>query len=318
VRGCHPEGPSGSGPEGSTVPDRTRGFLARGAHGGLGMKKGRSTAVATLVRALVATGCGMTGGRVDAPVDFRLLLEYARRAAAAYDPEDAIRARFGKDHHVVVSSIPHLDVQAFVEIDDAHRVQWIAVRGTANLENVEEDADYDKRFARLLGVPVHHGFVRDAHAVWEFAHPLLREGYETRVTGHSLGGAVACVLEMRLADDGARLGRCVTFGQPKVTNEAGVERYRDLPLLRVVNHDDPVPLLPWETPGAIAGGLYRHFGRELWLTDRGTWEVFAEHEAERYRLSSFVERLGLDNVEEHKMRRYLARLERLAHDHPRS
>jgi len=107
----------------------------------------------------------------------------------------------------------------------------------------------------------------------------------------------------------------VTFGQPKVTNEKGVELYRDLPLLRVVNHDDPVPLLPWETIGSLEGGLYRHLGRELWLTDRGTWELFHEHQAERYRLSSFLERLGQDNPEEHRMKRYLAKLEKLAGMH---
>jgi len=268
--------------------------------------------VSLLAASLAAVGCGMPGGRVDAPVDFALILEHARRAAAAYESGDAIRARFGKEHRVSVSNIPHLDVRAFVEIDDQGRIQWIVVRGTANLANIDEDADYDKRFAAPLGAPVHHGFVRDARAVWTFARPLLVDGYETRVTGHSLGGAVAAVLAMRLQAEGVRLGRCVTFGQPKVTNEKGVERYRDLPLLRVVNHDDPVPLLPWETLGSLEGGLYRHFGHELWLTDKGTWELFDEHQAERYRITSFLERLGHDNPEEHRMERYLTRLEKLA------
>jgi triacylglycerol lipase len=104
----------------------------------------------------------------------------------------------------------------------------------------------------------------------------------------------------------------VTFGQPKVTTEAGVARFRDLPLLRVVNHDDPVPLLPWETPGAALGGLFRHLGAELRLTDRGTWELFAEHRAERYLLTSFAAHLGRENPKEHEMARYLAKLEALA------
>lgn len=264
-------------------------------------------------------GCGMpSGGEVDAPVDFAFVLEHARRADAAYLPDETIRARFGPEHPVAVSDLAPLDVRAFVEHDEARRIQWIAVRGTANLANVEEDADYDKRFAERLGAPVHHGFMRDAHAVWSFARPLLRDGYETRVTGHSLGGAVAAVVLMRLRVDGVRLGRSVTFGQPKVTTEEGVARYRELPLLRVVNHDDPVPLLPWETPGAVRGGLFRHFGRELWLDDKGTWELFAEHQAERYRLTSFLERLGQDDVLEHKMDRYLARLEKIAADAPAS
>jgi hypothetical protein len=117
---------------------------------------------------------------------------------------------------------------------------------------------------------------------------------------------------MRLRAEGFPVSRIVTFGQPKVTNEAGVDRYRDLPLLRIVNHDDPVPLLPWETLGAARDGFFRHLGSELWLTDRGTWEFFTEPQAERYVLTSFAARVGRENPLEHEMARYLAKLEALA------
>jgi hypothetical protein len=117
---------------------------------------------------------------------------------------------------------------------------------------------------------------------------------------------------MRLHAEGFPVGRIVTFGQPKVTNEAGVDRFRDLPLLRIVNHDDPVPLLPWETRGAASEGFFRHLGSELWLTDRGTWEFFDEPQAEKYVLTSFAARVGRENPLEHEMARYLAKLEALA------
>jgi predicted lipase len=208
-------------------------------------------------------------------------------------------------------------VRAIVEVDEARHRQWVVVRGTANLANVVEDADYAKAEAPDLGIPVHQGFVLDARAVWSFARPLLKPGIETRLTGHSLGGALAVLLAMRLRVDGQPIGRVVTFGQPKVTTETGVFRFRDLPLLRIVNHDDPVPLLPWETPGAALAGLFRHLGEELWLTDRGTWQLFAEHRAERYLLTSFVAHLGRENPKEHEMARYLARLEALVPSAPR-
>ena len=210
-----------------------------------------------------------------------------------------------------MANLPGVDVRVFVEVDEAKRVQWVAVRGTANLENAVEDADYTKVPLRELGIPVHVGFADDARAVWSFAHSQLRPGLETRVTGHSLGGALAVLLAMRLRLDGQPLGHVITFGQPKVTTEEGVARFRDLPLLRVVNHDDPVPLLPWETPGAVVGGLYRHLGRELRLTDQGTFELFAEHRAERYLLTSFVGHLGRENPKEHEIARYLGRIETL-------
>jgi predicted lipase len=244
------------------------------------------------------------------------VLDYARRASAAYQSDEAIRAVVGAGPTLTVANLPGVDVRAFVEVDEAKRVQWVAVRGTANLENAVEDADYTKVPVRELGIPVHVGFADDARAVWSFAHPQLRPGLETRVTGHSLGGALAVLLAMRLRVDGQPLGHVITFGQPKFTTEEGVARFRDLPLLRVVNHDDPVPLLPWETPGAVVGGLYRHLGRELRLTDQGTFELFAEHRAERYLLTSFVGHLGRENPKEHEIARYLGRIETLVGPRP--
>jgi hypothetical protein len=61
----------------------------------------------------------------------------------------------------------------------------------------------------------------------------------------------------------------------------------------------------------VVGGFYRHLGRELRLTDRGTFDLFAEHSAERYLLTSFVGRLGRENPREHEIARYLGRIETL-------
>jgi hypothetical protein len=107
----------------------------------------------------------------------------------------------------------------------------------------------------------------------------------------------------------------ITFGQPKVTTEAGVARFRELPLLRVVNHDDPVPNLPWETPGAARGGFYRHFGQELRFSDRGTFELLAEHRAEAFLVTSFFARLGRENPLEHEIARYLGKIEGILESH---
>jgi hypothetical protein len=237
------------------------------------------------------------------------VLDYAKRASAAYGDDEAIRAAAAPGSVLTIANLPGVDVRAFVEVDEARGVQWFAVRGTANLKNVAEDLDYTKVHPPDLGVPIHAGFVEDARAVWSFARPRLRPGMETRLTGHSLGGALAVLLAMRLSLDGQPLDRVITFGQPKVTTEAGVSRFRDLPLLRVVNHDDPVPDLPWETPGASRGGLYRHFGQELRFNDRGSFELLSEHKAEAFLVSSFLARLGRENPLEHEIARYLGKIE---------
>ena len=246
------------------------------------------------------------------PLDFTEVLDFARRTAAVYQDEPAIRTVVGPDAALTVSNLARVDVRAFVEVDEGQRRQWVVVRGTANLKNAEEDAEYSKVDAPELGILVHRGFLDDAQAVWSFARPLLEPGFETRVTGHSLGGALALLVAMRLRTEGFPVSRIVTFGQPKVTNQAGVDRFRDLPLLRFVNHDDPVPLLPWETTGAAKDGFFRHLGAEVWLTDRGTWQFFAEPQAERYVLTSFAAHIGRENPLEHEMARYLAKIEALA------
>jgi hypothetical protein len=242
-------------------------------------------------------------------VGFPSALEYAQRASAVYASDAVIRQRFGQGTRLEIRDVPRLDLRTFVEIDPIRRVQWVAVRGTANLANVKLDAEWHKDSEARLGVSIHRGFFDAAVAVHDFARPLLDPAFETRVTGHSLGGAGAVVLLMFLQQDGLRLGRAMTFGQPKVTNQAGVERYRDLPLLRFVNHDDPVPLLPPRGPDE-GPGAYRHFGPEVWLQDSGGFRFFPEHWAEAPDVTSFWGHLGREDVAEHFIARYLANLER--------
>jgi len=137
-----------------------------------------------------------------------------------------------------------IGIKAYVEMDDAKRVQWIVVRGTSSLINIRLDVDYNKVVESRLQIPLHKGFADAALQVYQFAKPLLKTDYETRVTGHSFGGGAAVIVLMLLKEDGFKLGQTMTFGQPKVTNSDGARKYRTLPLLRFVNDNDPVPLLP--------------------------------------------------------------------------
>ena len=75
-----------------------------------------------------------------------------------------------------------------------------------------------------------------------------------------MGGAEAVILAMFLREDGYRVTRIYTGGQPRFTDAAGAARYGGLPLLRVVNDGDLVPYLP-------PRGLYTGFGMVLVLLD---------------------------------------------------
>jgi triacylglycerol lipase len=283
------------------------------------MRPRRAALPAIVVGLTLGCTSWQSRGLVDdtAAFGFPRALEYAERASAAYETDDAIRQRFGQGTEVSIRDIPGLDIKAFVEVDRAKRLQWVAVRGTASLANVRVDCEYHRDSETRLGCPVHRGFYDSAVGVYGFARPLLDPAFETRVTGHSLGGAVAAVLLMMFENDGLKLGRAMTFGQPKVTNGQGVERYGRLPLLRFVNHDDPIPLVPPASflPGH-GKGAYRHFGAEVWLEDNGQFEFFPEHPAQARDVTSFWNHLGEENPAEHLIANYIHKMEALLNEFP--
>ena len=247
------------------------------------------------------------------PPDFAQALQYAQRASLAYEQDATIKTRSASGVRISISSPLASGIKAYVEQDDAKRVQWIVVRGTSNLNNIRSDADYSKVVIPRLGIPLHKGFAEAALQVYQFAKPLLKTDYETRVTGHSLGGAAGAIVLMLLKEDGFKLGQTITFGQPKVTNHDGVRKYRTLPLLRYVNDGDPVPLLPpLELFTALDEGPYLHFGPEVVLENGPNYRVYTEHQAELQSVLSFwnnLNNLSIQDVPDHLIATYLTRIQ---------
>jgi len=247
------------------------------------------------------------------PIDFAQALQYAQRAALAYEPDDVIQQQSGQGVRVTVSSPLSSGIRAYVEQDDTRRMQWIVVRGTSNLINMRLDVDYNKVLDSRLQIPLHKGFADSALQVYQFAKPLLKSDYETRITGHSMGGAAAVIVLMLLKEDGLRLGQSITFGQPKVTNRDGARKYRSLPLLRFVNDKDPVPLLPpLEVSVVLDEGPYQHFGPEVVLEDGANYHYYSDHQAQRLSVLSFwtnLKNLSIQDVPEHAMSTYVTRIQ---------
>lgn len=246
------------------------------------------------------------------PLDFAQALQYAQRASLAYEQDATIQQQSGTGVQVSISTPLSSGIKAYVEQDDAKRLQWIVVRGTSNLINLQLDADYNKVVDSRLQIPLHKGIAGSALQVYEFAKPLLKPDYETRVTGHSLGGAAAAIVLMLLKEDGFKLGQAITFGQPKMTNREGARKYRALPLLRFVNVKDPVPLLPpFELFAVLDEGPFQHFGPEVVLEDGANYHYFSDHQAQRLSVLSFwnnLKNLSLQDVPEHFISTYLIRI----------
>ncbi len=150
------------------------------------------------------------------------------------------------------------------------RRQEIWIRGTANRENAIADAKIAKRRNERLGINLHAGFEQMALAVYGDILPRLRPGYGLVIFGHSLGAAEATILGMLLQADGWDVQRLYASGCPRLTDAQGAAVASRLPLVRIVNAGDPVPLLP---PRALVWPLdpYVHAGDAVVLLDGPYW-----------------------------------------------
>lgn len=240
-------------------------------------------------------------------LNFSDILACALAASAAYDDDEHIRARYGSS--TAIASLPN-GVKVFAARNPAWGFQWLSVRGTDDWLNVREDVDYIKAADTRLGVYLHSGFHADASAVYEQMRGQLDKAVEVRVTGHSLGGAVAAILQAWLRADGYRVDTTVTFGQPKITNQDGVIKLRGEPLLRVVNDEDVVPMVPPLTLLSALHGPYRHFGQELQLGPAAPkYKLYNEHDAETPDATGFWCNLCHERPSDHHIALYVAKLQ---------
>ncbi|QRV23923.1 lipase family protein [Marinomonas foliarum] len=192
------------------------------------------------------------------------------------------------------------------------KVQTIAIRGTANLENAMLDLDLQLQPDTLLDIKLHQGFGSGAKAVYEDIKPFLTQDQPIQLTGHSLGGAIAVILGMYLQNDGYPVEQIITFGQPKVTNVTGANKFHTLPLTRVVTPDDIVPLVPPISPMQIKDlDIFWHMGEEIILIDKGE---FAQTNGVKamLRASKFATAIPSEkNLRAHKMTTYISLIEQL-------
>jgi len=213
-----------------------------------------------------------------AKIDMSEILDYALRSQLAYNLNqlgweiaEKIGWRMPTSYRTIVRETFKSQVNVVIEIDDAKKIQWIAVRGSSNLRNWILNFRYLQRsfFKNSLmhqgAIDLHIGFHTAANDVYGSILPHLRQDYQTRLTGHSLGGAIAVILMMFLLEDGYRVEKCITFGQPKVTDKKGAQMCQNLPLLRVINDEDIVPLVPPGTLLTQLQGGYHHFGERVIL-----------------------------------------------------
>lgn len=235
-------------------------------------------------------------------IDFDLLYRAAQLANMAYDGRSKILGEL-KGKSVWVATPGTTNVQYGIGYNDRRKIQVIAVRGTANDTNWTLDKDTHGFRDRKAGILMHRGFRKAAQSIYMDVKPRLKRGYTTYLTGHSLGGAVAAILGIYLQDDGFKLGRIITFGQPKFTNVAGAKAYQRLPLLRVVYQNDTVALLPDQD--GQGDQVFAHIGPVVNILN-GPYYVYGSAQQDlQFSQGSFRKMLTQISLPDHKMKWYL-------------
>lgn len=139
----------------------------------------------------------------------------------------------------------------------------LVFRGTYNLDNLIEDADYKLVSDQNNPGKVHQGFLGDFNKLWPSIVPHLDGTKKVWAAGHSLGGALAAIATVRAARrDGPNIDGLFTYGQPRIGTAAyvadiGIDCYR------WVDYNDLVPRLPPMTMH------FAHFGKEMYIDSSG-------------------------------------------------
>lgn len=239
---------------------------------------------------------------VPAKVDFEEIHYYGLRSQSAYDNPAKIRQDYPELTRV--ATVSSVDVQYFIETDHAAQTQTVSVRGTADKPNIWEDVEIKLVNDAILGLKLHGGFQKDAEAVWADIQPHLIKDYGIRLTGHSLGAAVAVILGGYADAAGYRVERIVNFGQPKVTSEAFSPELSDV-MTRVIDERDIIPMLP--PPSFVP--KYRHAGEEVILRSGTDYVYLDSHDSDRLSVAKIWREISTFSLKEHHIASYLANIE---------
>lgn len=245
-------------------------------------------------------------------VGFSEIKEYANYSSLVYRTEKAIKdsGLLNARNLTRYQNIPEIEVSFFLLTDDQAKTHVVAVRGTSNIENAFIDIDLKLAMNKHAGIKLHNGFSQAAQGVYNNVLPYLKPGYTVNTTGHSLGGAVALILAMYLDVDGIKLGKVITFGQPKVTNISGANSFKNLQVIRVVTEKDVIPLVPPLDAMDLSDiDIYWHQGKEVLLLPGNNYSVL-QGLSSMMRATKFTQRaIDEANISNHQMMTYLSFIE---------
>lgn len=240
-------------------------------------------------------------------INFTQLYKYASLSREVYQPLPVINQYASlKDYAITHSnSLDGFMVSYFIATNDKTKTQIVSIRGTSNVENALVNLALQFTLDAHTNIRLHNGFSQTALAIYQEIKSHLKDNYIINTTGHSLGGAAALILAMHIKTDGYNVGEVVTFGQPKVTNLAGANKFSQLNVIRVVTTKDVVPLVPPFDPVDINNlDIYWHLGREVILLKDKNYAVIEGVESMLRAVKFTQGPVSEENVEGHKISLY--------------
>lgn len=247
-----------------------------------------------------------------ANTDFQSIGKLAQLANDTYLDDSNLEKQLVNQGQQLVQKNIMIGSEVSYFLSKANGVQTIAVRGTSNLTNAMVDIDLSLRHDPILNIKLHQGFSVAARAVYEDIKPVLNMDAPIHITGHSLGGAIAVIIGMYFTKEGKEIEDITTFGQPKVTNVTGARVFSELPLTRVVNENDIVPLVPPISPLQIKDlDIFWHMGTEVILMEDNSYSITSGVKS-ALRATKFTSSIpNQNNLEAHRMSTYLNKIESL-------
>jgi hypothetical protein len=222
------------------------------------------------------------------PIDWVRIYERARIDfdVTCDDRNDELKSRYETDAtEAMLRTLPN-GARYMLLINRVRMEQELFLTGIQidNRDEIAEALDQVPVFDEELGATFHRGFLSTAVRMRADVTPLLNSGFKTRLTGYSLGGATAAILALQLQMDGFQIDSILTFGQPKVTDQAGATRFSDQPLLRIKSGLDGIT--------HIYAPKYFHYGHEIILLD-GDRIVYLTQNDRNYDASTDPYQIGL-------------------------